>query len=381
MIEAEIILDTRSKAKSGYPLKIRVYSTKEKKHKYVALKKYRTTKKLKVDDYVSSRGKILQKEVDYCNSKGFGLERSQRLIKEGLPKSLTGVSLLEHIEGVIKERRDRGMSIRSFEAFKKEMSNYSNDVQLNEVDYNWVRGYITHKKKSGTGEGGISHYIRTASGIYNEAIRRGLVNSNPFIGHRVKRKRTKPLELPQLESIRKLATFEGYGNKIQRANLRKVARTFLFQIHIGGHYISDLANLREKNIKKGRIRFQRYKNRSHEQGGEVVDNMLTDFAKKYLEDYGLWFKHPKDSGYKNALDGYNTTLRRISKKLNIEPHLNSSMPRYLFKTASEECRARRSVAKKLMGHANEYVDEGYIGRLSYELLDEEHSRILKFILG
>ncbi|NQZ45052.1 MAG: site-specific integrase [Flavobacteriaceae bacterium] len=314
-------------------------------------------------------------EIEHCNKNRFDLWRSKELIKDGLPAP-QGESLFGYLDEIIQEREDRGMSQDSFIRLKKELSYYTSDIGLREIDYNWVRQFITYKKKSGTGEGGISHYIRTASTVFNEAVRRGYVDTNPFTGHRIKRKRTTPLVLPTFEEVRMLASFEGYGNKAQQANLKKVAQTFIFQIHIGGHYLSDLGQLSESNIKNGRIKFQRYKNRSKEGGGETVDNMLTDFALEYLKTYGFWFKHPSNPGFKNFRDGYNTTLRRIGKKLEIESGLRSAMPRYIFKTASEECRARRSVTKKLMGHANEDVDEGYIGRLSYELIDEEHRRIL-----
>lgn len=381
MIEAEIILDTRTRSKNGFPLKIRVYCTKIKKHKYIALKKYQTTKKLKVDNFVSDRGKILQKEVDYCNSKDFDLDRSQILIKDGLPKTHSGTSLFLYLDDTIKEREDRGMSTTAFEALKKELGYYTKDVNLNEIDYNWVRKFITHKKKTGTGDGGVSFYIRTASGLYNEAIRRGLVEKNPFVGHSIKRKRTKPLILPKFDDIRKLMDFEGYGNKAQKQNMVRAAKTFCFQIHMGGHYLSDFGNLDETKLKGGRLMFQRYKNRSKEGGGELVDNMMSGFTKEYLEEYGLWFANPKSSNFKNYRDSYNKTLKRISEKLEIEPHLNSSMPRYIFRSAGGQSRASEYAIYQLMGHKPQGVSFGYQSKLPYDVLDEEHQRILDFIFG
>ncbi|KQC34008.1 hypothetical protein AAU57_12200 [Nonlabens sp. YIK11] len=379
MIEAEIILDTRRKSDKGFPLKIRVYDSKQKKHAYISLRQYQATKKIKITEYIANRERQLQKEVVYCNENGFGLALSKELIKSGIPKKVTK-SLSDYVDLFIQEKIDRGMSVDHFKAFQKEFGYMFPDVPIKEVDYNLVAQFITRKKKSGTGDGGISHYVRTGSTIFNEAVRRGIVDNNPFSGHRIKRKRTTPLILPTLEQVRKLALYDGYGNKAQKANQKRVADTFLFQIHIGGHYISDLGQLSDDNIKDGRIVFKRYKNRSKEQGGELVDNMLSDFSKAYLDKYGLWFKHPEDSGFKNFRDNYNTTLRLISKRLEIE-NLRSGLPRYIFKTASEECRARSVVVKKIQGHKFQAVDEGYIGRLSYDLIDQEHQMILDYIFG
>jgi len=381
MIEAEIILDPRNKSKNGYPLKVRIYCTKVKKHKYVALKKYQSTKKLKVDDYVSERGQLLQKEIDYCNLNRFDLYKTRELIKDGLPINHSSTTLLEYIDESIRERADRGMSINTLEMVRKQFYYYSKDLPISQVDYDWVRHFITYKKKSGTGDGGISVYIRTASSLFNEAIRRGVVDKNPFIGHNIKRKRTTPLVLPKFDDIKRLSEFEGYGNKNQKFNMKRVADTFCFQIHIGGHYLSDVGNLDESKIKDGRVVFQRYKNRSKEGGGELIENRLTDFAKGYLDKYGFWFPHPTSSSFKNYRDSYNKTLKRISLKLEIEPGLKSSMPRYLFRSAGGQSRASEHAIYQLMGHKPQGVSFGYQSKLPFAMLDEEHQRILAFIFG
>lgn len=381
MIEAEIILDTRKKSKNGYPLKIRVYDTKVQKHRYIALKKYQNTKKLRVDSEIAKRERSLQKEVDYCNDNGFNLDISKKLIKNGIPQK-QNLMLFEFIEMMLKEKEDREMSLSATETFRTEMENFSDDIPLKHIDYNWVGSYITHKKKSGTGDGGVSHYIRTGSGLFNEAILRGYIESNPFRGHKVKRKRTKPLILPDIEDIRKLVGFEGYGNKAQKANMVKVARSFLFQIHIGGHYFSELANLEEEKFKKGRIVFQRFKNRSKEGGGELVDNMLSDFAKAYIEEYGVWINTPQsERRLKQLRDNYNKTLERISLRLDITPKLNSSMPRYIFRSAGGQSRASEFAIHQLMGHKPQSVSFGYQERLPYDILDAEHQRILDWIFN
>lgn len=379
MIEAEIILDTRKKSKNGYPLKIRIYDTKLQKHRYIALKKYRTVKKLRVDPYIAKRERILQKEVEYCNDNGFGLDAARELIKNGIPKKRT-MMLFDYIDMMIKEKRDRGLSTSATETFKAQMQNFTGDIPLKQIDYNWVSGYITYKKKSGTGDGGVSHYIRTGSGLFNEAILRGYVESNPFKGHRVKRKRTKPLVLPEISDIRKLVDYPGHGNKNQRYSTKKTADTFLFQIHIGGHYFSELANLEEDKLTSGRIVFQRFKNRSKEGGGEVVDNMMSDFAKSYIDKYGIWINTPQSEiRLKQLRDNYNKSLERISKKLGIEPKLNSSMPRYIFRSAGGQSRASEFAIHQLMGHKPQGVSFGYQEKLPHEILDREHQRILDWI--
>lgn len=378
LITAEIIADTRTKSNKGYPLKIRAYCSKVQKHRYIALKRYQLPKKLKIDNFVLERNILLQKEVEYCNKMGFDLETSVETIKTGVEDKVN-VSLFKYTELTIKEREERGMSKTAYEDVLREFKNFSRDVPINAVDYNWVKSFITHKKKMGTGEGGVSYYIRTASAMFNEAVRQGAVDSNPFKGHKIKRTRTTVLELPNWDDIRKLQDYEPKTSTMSnRANMKRAADLFLFQIHIGGHYVSDVGNLNPKN---NRIRFQRFKNRSKEGGGMLVDNNLSEYAKSFINKYGLdWIPSPENKyRFTNFRKNYNRTLGRISKHLDIEPKLETSMPRYLFRTAGGESRASEFAIYQLMGHKPPGISYGYQNRLPNDILDEEHQRILDYI--
>lgn len=44
MLQAKIYIDTRRKAKEGYPVKLQIYCTKTKKRKYIPLKEYQQSK-------------------------------------------------------------------------------------------------------------------------------------------------------------------------------------------------------------------------------------------------------------------------------------------------------------------------------------------------
>lgn len=376
MITAEIIVDTRTKGAKGYPLKVRVYCSNIQKHRYIALKMYQKGKKLMLTPQVSERSQELIEQVEYCNSLGLDLENAITAIKKGGKKQAKG--LLQTIDISIKERKDRGMSTSALKAIKREFENYiGQDIPMTVVDYMWVRDFITYKKKMGTGEGGISYYIRTASTLFNEFQRD---KENPFKGHRIKRKRTTVLKLPTWEHIRLLDSFEPQGrNSANNRNTLKKVHLFKFQIHIGGHYISDLHQIEVKNE---RIVFQRFKNRSKEGGGELIDNQLTDYAKWFIGEYGLdWFPET-ELQRRYFRNNYNKTLQRVSNQLGIEPKLESSTPRYLFRTAGGECRAFEFAVNQLMGHKpprEKEISYGYQRRLPNRLIDEEHNRILEHI--
>ena len=283
MIEAEIILFTRDKTAKGYPVKVRVYDTKVQDHRYVGQKRYQKGKKLKIDSFVTERSKRLEKEVKFCNEMGYGLEKAKETIKNGIPndneaeilvlehrlmalKSKSTKTFIQLIDEDIERRADENKSTDALESLKREINNYSPDALLYEVDFKWVRDFITHKRKTtkskSGGEGGTSYYVRTASTLFNDAVKAKLVAENPFKGHRIKRKRTKKRIVQDFEDIRKLLSYhpEKARNRVNINSMNLRVSLILFQINIGGHYISDVASFKWDNIRKGRLVFQRDKN-------------------------------------------------------------------------------------------------------------------------
>lgn len=381
MVEARIIIDTRRKTDKGYPLKIRVYEKGGKTHRYISLGQYQARKQLEFDNFVFNKSKELAADLNHINRSGMTLARAVAYLKKGSEKEIAGESLFQVLREAIQKRVDSGSATQAFEAIFREIKNYTKDIPLDQVDWRWVSEFITFKRRSGTGEGGISYYVRTASTVWNEAYKMGLVKENPWRGHGIKRQRTSILELPTWEEIRKVKNY--YPTNITQSNLEntlKMRDLFIFQILIGGHYISDVATL---EVRKERFHFRRYKNRSKEMGGEVVSNMIHREAKIFLEFYGTdWIPHP-DETYKftKFRNNYNATLKRISKNLGIEPKLKSTTPRYLFRTAAGESRADELATMQLMGHKSQSISHGYQRKLPDEFIDGEHQKILEHILG
>ncbi|BFP39551.1 hypothetical protein FGF1_03960 [Flavobacteriaceae bacterium GF1] len=409
MIEAEIILFTRDRTSKGYPLKVRVYCTNVQNHRYVALRKYQNGKKLRIDHFVTERTETLRKEVDFCNEMDYGLDKAQKTIREGIPgdnkaeimvlehrlktlKTRTTKTFVELIDDDIKRRRDENKSIAALESLRREILNYDPDVSLYEVDFVWVRDFLTYKRRTtkseNGGEGGISYYVRTASTLFNDAIKMKLVPENPFKGHRIKRKRTKKRIVQDFTDIRRLLQYQPIKarNRTNIRNMNTRVNLFLFQLNIGGHYMSDVASFKWTDIKKGRLVFQREKNESKEEGGELIDNMLTPYALWFIDRYGTpqserVFDWIPENKYTEWVKLYNKTLKRISNEMEISPKLESTSPRYIFRSAGGESRAHNLAIKQIQGHKFDGISEGYQGRFSNGFVDEEHQRILDFIFS
>ena len=408
MISSEIIIDSRRKAKNGFPVKIRVYCSKLQKHRYVPTGLYRKSDKLKLDYDIAKVTTETEERVNYCNEFAMGLEESIKVIKEGIPKEKelevfilqkrieelqkeSGLGLIEFLDIIVKEKISKGMSVKMYEYTKNQIENYigvGKDVRLNALDYEWLNGFIHFKKVTGKGKGGIPQYLTTMRAVYKEAQRRkslGIKKDNPFLGLIKKPKRRKNI-LYTVEHIKMLKDFEPKPGTTKKAYsiMKRNIDIFLFQLAIGGHDYIEIANLRWENI-NDRITFQRLKNDHREDGGETVNNMLSDFALYVLDKYGdkdskrVFTFIPDPLENRDYYNNYNKvvgkSLARISESLGI-PKLKTKSTRYIFRTFAGEIGVSDIVVMQIQGHRPDGETFNYQGFLSNSVIDKEHQKVL-----
>ncbi len=408
MITAEIILDIRRKAKNGYPVKIRVYCTKEKIHKYVKTGIYQNGKKLKLDYNVAKITTESEERVNYCNEFAMSLNDSLEVMINGIPKEKelevfllqkrieelqkeSGLGLIEFLETIVEEKKSKGMSTDMYRHTKNQILNYigsGNDVRLNALDYEWLNGFIHFKKVTGKGKGGVAQYLTTIRAVYKEAQRRkslGIKKDNPFLGLIKKPKKRKQLPY-KIEHIKALKEFTPKLGTTKRAVyiMQRNIDIFLFQLAIGGHDYIEIANLRWSNI-TDRISFQRLKNDHREDGGETINNMLSEFSLSIIEKYGnkdseqVFDFIPDPLVDRNRYNNYNKvvgkSLGRISDALNI-PRIKTKSTRYIFRSFAGEIGVSDIVVMQIQGHRPDGETYNYQGYLSNDVIDREHKRVL-----
>ncbi|SFW11326.1 hypothetical protein SAMN02927921_00006 [Sinomicrobium oceani] len=413
MISAEIILDTRYKTKRGYPVKIRVHET-GKPHRYVLLNVYQNRKKLKVDPFLLTRGRNLEDEVKYCNDRNFGIDASIEVISNGIGlakereifmlqqrinelKKDSGIGIMEFFDTFISEYKDKGLSVHNYESTKNQIQKFlgpGEDMPINSIDYEWLHRFILSKKKQAnkdnkTNSAGINRYLSDLRTVYFEAQRRaslGINSGNPFEGL-IEKSGRRNIKLPSLGQVRKLFSFERpkFTRREHVPVMQKKIDLFLFQIAIGGHYLSELAILKWEDIKDGRVQFHRYKNRTKRGGGEYVDNKLSGFALWVIDKHGTpsdervfsFIPHPDErpTSYATFRRGYLRTLESVSKSLEI-PKLKIVTPRYLFRSIAGELLISDIIVMQLQGHSPTGVTHRYQQKIPYPVLDREHEKIL-----
>lgn len=405
MISAELILDTRRSAKLGYPVKIRVYCSILQTHRPISAKIYQKGKTLKVNKEVAKKMTETEERVEYCNNLNLSLKDSLPIIKDGIPEDRdlevyllqkriddlrknSGIGFVKFFDQYIEERQAKGQSVYAYEQARNQIVNFlgeGNDVRINNVDYEWLNSFVLYKKRTGKKRAGIPQYLTSMRAVYKEAQRRpslAVKQDNPFLGLIKKPKRRKKLDY-NIADIKRLFDFEPKAGTTKKSAylMQRNIDIFLFQLAIGGHDYIELAHLKWSNIKDGRISFYRKKNDHREDGGEFIDNMLSEFAIGVIDKYGnkdnerVFSFIPIGARYKDFYRVVLKSLERISDTLGIAK-LKTKSPRYIFNTFGGENKVDRLAIMQIQGHRPEGQSFDYQGMLSREFIDREHRKVL-----
>jgi hypothetical protein len=425
MISAKIILDKRSwsKKNNGFPLKIQINKRGVKNPKFVLLNKYMD--KIHWNDVLlkshpeyrilsaelKKREFRLLEEVNYCNDNNLNLEDSKKVIEKGIVdnaeveiyllkkriqelESDSGIGVLEFYDIRIEELKAKRSPYKFFESTKKEIDSYlDNDIPINKITYEWLNDFINYKASNGTDQPGIMAYLRNLRSVYKEAQRRtsySIKKDNPFLGLIKTIARKKPLpELTDKEFL-KIKNYEAIKNtrEINRYKLKRNASIWLLQFLIGGHDYADIACLEWTNIKNGRLKFSRFKNRNKPSGNLLVDVKLYKLAKQIIEQYGdkstarifSFIPHPTESNYNDFTGNINRSLASISKTLELSYTIKTKSTRYLFRSRAGEQLIHDLIIMKIQGHKPKGVTFSYQGNISKRIQDAEHKKVVNFLL-
>jgi len=423
MISAEIILDDRRKSKKGYPIKIRIYDSLEKKetpYKYIPLKIYQPGPDINYCAQLKRRSLDLENEIEFCNNNLLKLNDAFDIISNGIPhddieieiamlkkrlelleskqKKKSEKMFIEFVDELINERTIKKLNIKAYLAIKGVVQTYIKpkvDFPINNIDREWLINFDLYKMNSGVKDSTVYMYLSMIKTIYTEAQSRPSLNikeDNPFIKIKAKKpnKRSSDLDFEDLIKIKNIK-LEDIKTKSKNGpeSVKRIADMLLFQFAIGGHDFVELSMLKWSNIKGKRIIFNRHKNR-YKNGIESVDVMLNDFALNIIETYGdkssdrvFTFIPDHVLDYKK----YNCFLaninfyvyKTIARTAKIDKAVKSKSTRYIFRTLAGNLLINDFVIMKIQGHKPQGITFGYQGALNREIQDKEHQKILDLV--
>lgn len=347
-MEISIKLDTKQNKKKGNPIVLSIYVSKtdrlyrysgfyatpetwdftkeepKKSHPhYVGIMGYLLETRMKINQLINSREKKSALQIyEYLNGKDddfyhFWTKRIEELEEIG-------------------KKGSADFYRKSLNVFKK----YCSSLSFSEIDYNFLNNFKLYKRKTCTNNG-INNYIKAIKTIYNEGLKRGIFTPksfiSPFLG----------IAEPKEPTKDKYLTIQEMQNIIKNNIEKKYYDYFLLMFYLGGIDFIDLANLKKKHIRNGRIKFTRFKGGTN----EIIDNKIFPEAESILKKYESLeseYLVPINQfiSHKSQRQNFILSFRKYLAKIGITSYFSSKSARYTFINIGKELLINRDVIMK-----------------------------------
>lgn len=259
------------------------------------------------------------------------------------------------------------------------------DLTFDELDVVLLESYEVWLRERGCADGGISVRFRTLRALYNDAVKKDMVEANlyPFKKYGVNKLKG--------EGIKKALT-RNEVRLIENLDLEKhphllLARhLFVFSYYTRGMNFVDMMKLRWADVSDGRILYVRSKTGKRFSIGivkpvqEILDYFKgcpsnTEYIFPILTQEGLTPVQIGNRKHK-VITKYNQALKEIAQILGIRKNLSSYVSRHSFATNLKYAGVSTSVISESLGHRSQEVTETYLKQFEDLVLDEAVSKLL-----
>lgn len=291
--------------------------------------------------------------------------------------------IIDDMKSLVAELRKSGDD-RSANKLSGNVSVYENvfaqfeifalDSSIQNIDYNLLMRFRNYKIGTGCSKATVNLYLRTLRSVYNKALLLyKMPDHKPFVGV------FKGLAVKSYNSKKKylsdgdLVKLEAYFSESEK---QKYVDLFLLQFYFGGCDLIDLYYLKKRQIRNGRLYFERTKTNT----GAVIDLKIHEKANFILQKYisaSEWvFPWPKE---REKYVVFRRTCQRgliyVQEKLGIEVNpgggkIGIKVARHTFATRAKRLGIEEDLLRELMGHERNDVDNYYKDRFSEKKRDQ-----------
>lgn len=389
------LITTREENPEGFPLVIEIAHQNKRKQKTICL--------CKINHFVAANKMISEKHPDYDIVAPKIMEiklRARKLILEGsidvektydalFAADAEQLLFLDFARKLILDMREMAQKLGKsgellsqnkqlgnvlvYENVIAQFGDFGRGVTLQSLDYETLMRFRNYQLGIGNSKSTIHLYLRTLRAIYNKGILvHKLSNTMPF---------AKVLDnlKPRSYDNKKKYLDKNLVIKVENLNLQsakqKYIDLFLLQFYFGGCDLVDLYYLRNKQIRRDRVIFERTKTNT----GTRIDLKIHPKAEKLLKKYqvpGEWiFPWKKD---KASYDTFRRTYQRamiyVQEHNDIEVlpgggNMGVKVARHTFANIAKGLMIEPDVIRELMGHERDDVDNFYKDKYSETIRD------------
>lgn len=391
-------LSNRPDKRGKYPVLMRI--TENRKHKRIALgysieKKYFNKKKggitTSCPDYKQIQDTF---DVKMAELKALELEANKKhqtlslyalknKAKEN--KFHSFFSFAEKLQSRWKHTKSVN-HVKHVDSVLKNLKGYVNNRELYFEDFSvsFLRDLEAFYKGTGNSNSTARNKLKIIRSVFKEAEREDLIayGVSPFLKFslpKMERNKKEKLSVNELRDISKL--------KLKPGSLLWHSRNaFLFSFFSAGIRVSDMLQMKWKNIEQGRLRYRMMKSKKN--SDKIIDENALSILKLYwdknckAEDFIFpFFKSHFDYSDKYFLDRqissktamYNSCLKDIGKLAGIEKRISSHIARHSFASIAIKNNSPSEV-QGLLEHEKLETTENYLASLGTE---EKDSALIK----
>ena len=242
---------------------------------------------------------------------------------------------------------------------------HKDDVFLEEVDYTFLENYeLYFKTVRNCCHNTAVKYIKNFKKIIRLAIKKGLLQKDPFVDIKYKLDKVEPdyLENTEIQAL--------FQKPIAIPRLEEVRDCYLFSCFTGLAF-SDAKQLKPEHLisdHNGRIWIRKHRQKT----GNMCIIPLLDIARQIIEKYK---DHPycKATGYLLPIKSnqkMNAYLKEIMDICGIRKKITTHTARHTFATYAYNCGVSLESLAKMLGHSNTNMTRHYAHIMELTIFEE-----------
>ena len=291
-------------------------------------------------------------------------------------------------ERISRNEARGGGGLRTAEADRSALNSFmrftgGEDIPVDEFDSDLMRAYEAYLKSQGLKPGTLVFYLKRNRAVYNEAVKKGLVEqTHPFRDVSTRQVPTPKLAFER-EEIKKVAE----ADLSDAPDLDFARWMFILSLLLQGMSFVDMAYLTDKNISLGRLVYQRRKC-----GSQVSIKWLKCMQRiidKYRGHGGPYLlpiimqkgdERFEQQQLRSMQRRVNRALKKLSEELHLSHLLSMNGARHTWATWTRDD-ASLAVASLGLGHSSERMTRTYLGNPNYDKVDKQNRENAEYLFG
>jgi integrase len=304
-------------------------------------------------------------------------------------KESSKITVLEFWEDKIKDLNLAGRTgnARAHHDTKNSFFRFCKNQKIlfKEITVEMLDKYETHLRSTGSNDGGIGVRMRELRAVFNDAIKKGVVDEKyyPFKTYKVSKLKGKGFK--KALSRDEVRLIENLG-EIAYPYLVEAKHLFVFSYYTRGMNFYDMMKLRWENIVDNKIIYTRSKTK-----GRFIIKILQpvsdilSYYKKSKSNAGYVFPillHDNltpiqiENRKAKKLKQFNSDLKKIAEIVGIKKPLTSYVARHSYATNLKQSGVSTDLISQSMGHQNIMITNAYLKDFEDDVIDDANEKLL-----